>query len=87
MDGEMWTDEDEDAWTDGEDMSFGEGITESETDPSWEMSSEGVEANLDDIDVPAMGQHIQSSPMGATVVSMAGEGTLFPEPYGMNSSS
>ena len=86
MDGEMWTDEDEDMWTDG-DVSFDEGITEGETDSSWERSSEGPDVVVDETDVPALGQQVQSSHMDTAVISRAVEDSSYAEPYGMTSSS
>ena len=86
MDGETWSDEDGEAWTDGEDMSFDEGITEGETDSSWERSSEGAAADLDEAGVPAAGQILQSSLMDTAVISLAGEGSSMATPYSRNTS-
>ncbi|KAF8487567.1 hypothetical protein JB92DRAFT_3101294 [Gautieria morchelliformis] len=71
MDGEMWSDEDGGAWTDGEDMSFDEGITEGETDSSSERSSDGAQVDLDETSVPAAGQLVQSSSMDTAVISLS----------------
>lgn len=82
MDGEAWTDEDGDAWTDREDMSFDEGITEGETDSSWERSSEGAAAELDGNGAPGAGQLLQASVADTAVISLAGEGSSLALPYG-----
>ncbi|KAF8591573.1 hypothetical protein K439DRAFT_1626947 [Ramaria rubella] len=79
MDGEAWTDEEGEMWTDGEDMSLDEGVTEGETDSSWERSSESHDVDVEEGGVPAQGQSVHSA--DTAIITGTGEGSSFTGPY------
>lgn len=83
IDAETWTDEDGELWTDGEDVSFDEGITEGETDSLWGRSSEDVMADINEENVSVAGQLGQPLMDGVTITT-AGEGICLTVPRGMS---